>query len=98
MALSSGLSAHRLPLGWVLITSGAGDVNPVPRPHVSTSPQTSPGPPGGRGRQGRAGHPFTCDADLTVPASPLGGAEHRQALEVSTVGPSCQALTVPEAS
>ena len=29
-------------------------------------------------RQGWAGHPFTCDGDLTVPASPSGGAEHRQ--------------------
>ena len=30
--------------GWVLITSGAGDVNPVPRPHLATSPRTTPGP------------------------------------------------------
>ena len=48
-------------------------------------------------RQDWAGHPFTGNVDLTVPASQLGGAEHRQALEVSTVGPSGQALTVPEA-
>ena len=44
MALSPGLSAHRLLPGWVLITRGAGDVNPVPRPHLATSPQTTPGP------------------------------------------------------
>ena len=49
-------------------------------------------------RPGWAAHPFTCDVDLTVPASQLGGAEHRQALEVSTVGPGGKALTVPEAS
>ena len=48
-------------------------------------------------RQGWAGHPFTCDVDLTVPASLSGGAEHRRALEVSTVGSSSRALTVPEA-
>ena len=45
-----------------------------------------------------AGHPITCDVDLTVPESPLGGAEHRQALEVSTVGLGGRALTVPETS
>lgn len=44
VALSPGLSAHRLLPGWVLITHGAGDVNPVPRPHLATSPQTTPGP------------------------------------------------------
>ena len=44
VALSPGLSAHRLLPGWVLITRGAGDINPVPRPHLSTSPQTTPGP------------------------------------------------------
>ena len=54
VALTSGLSAHRLLPGWVLITSGAGDVNLVPRPHVATSPQTSPGPPRGQGA-GRVG-------------------------------------------
>ena len=48
-------------------------------------------------RQSWAGHPFTCNVDLTVPASRSGGAEHRQALEVSTVGPGGRALTVPEA-
>ena len=49
-------------------------------------------------RHGWAGHPISCDVDLTVPASPLGGAEHRQALEVSTVGLGGRALTVPETS
>ena len=49
-------------------------------------------------RQGWAGHPCTCDVDLMVPAGLSGGAGHRQALEVSTVGPSAQAVTVPEAS
>ena len=49
-------------------------------------------------RQGWAGHPFTCSVDLTVPASPSGGTKHRQASEVSTVGPTGWALTVPEAS
>ena len=53
---------------------------------------------GTRSRQDWAGHPFTCDVDLTVPASQLGGAEHRQALGVSTVGPGGRALTVPEDS
>ena len=48
-------------------------------------------------RKGWAGHPLTCSVDLTVPASPSGGAEHRQSLEMSTVGPSAWALTVPEA-
>ena len=49
-------------------------------------------------RQGLAGHPCNCDVDLMVPAGLLGGARHRQALEVSTVGPSARAVTVPEAS
>ena len=49
-------------------------------------------------RQDWAGRPCTCDVDLTVPASQMGGTEHRQALGVSTVGPSGRALTVPEAS
>ena len=49
-------------------------------------------------RQEWAGHPFTCDVDLTVPASLSGSTEHRQALEVSTVGPGDWALTMPEAS
>ena len=49
-------------------------------------------------RHGWAGHPISCDVDLTVPASPSGGAEHRQALEVSTVGLGGRALTVPETS
>ena len=44
MALSPGLSAHRLSLGWLLIISGAGDLNPVQRPDLATSPQTTPGP------------------------------------------------------
>ena len=49
-------------------------------------------------RHGWAGYPITCDVDLTVPASPLGGAEHRQALEESTVGLGGRAFTVPETS
>ena len=44
MALSPGLSAHRLSRGWLLIISGAGDLNPVQRPDLATSPQTTPGP------------------------------------------------------
>ena len=32
-------------------------------------------------RHGWAGHRVTCTVDLTVPASPLGGAEHTQALK-----------------
>ena len=64
------------------------------------SPESGWGPTikGTGSRQGWAEHPFTCDVDLTVPASPSGDTEHRQALEVSTVGPGGQALTVPEAS
>lgn len=49
-------------------------------------------------RHGWAGHPITCDVDLTVPASLSGGAEHRQTLEMSTVGLGGRALTVPETS
>ena len=44
VVLSPGLSAHQLPPGWVLITRGAGDVNLVPRPHLTTFPQNTPGP------------------------------------------------------
>ena len=49
-------------------------------------------------RHGWAGHPITCEVDLTVLASPSGGAEHRQELEVSTLGLGGRALTVRETS
>ena len=44
VALSPGLSTHWLPPGRVLITHGVGDVNPLPRPHCATPPQTTPEP------------------------------------------------------
>ena len=53
---------------------------------------------GAGSRQRWAGYPFTCDVGLTVTAGLLEGGEHRQALEMSTVDPSGQALVVPEAS